>query len=181
MAACAAHNLLVCALLRQAREQIGFHILWACSGWRMHLFGACALALGRLGHMVCVLGAGMPSDCAWWPMGARRAISFCRGLLGTCRFSERGSWPAGARGTIYFFTECLSGAEGCSKRVSWSLGAWRAQSTFAGGALRHMPVLGACVVACGCAACKLLHRGLPGCVVALARDQSVCIWPAIAR
>ena len=115
--------------------------------------------------IVCSVQACLQSVCGG-PWARVAQSTFAGAFWAHVRFSERGSWPAGARGTIYFFTECLSGAEGCSKRVSWSLGAWRAQSTFAGGALWHMPVLGACVVACGCTACNLLHRGLPGCVVA---------------
>ena len=170
MAARAAHNLLFRAVLRQVRVQIVFRVCGRAEGRACNCLEHVLWPWGARGIiyfcMDCVLGPGMPSECVWWSMGARRAINFCRGLLGTCPFSERGSWPAGARGTIYFFTECLSGAEGCSKLVSWSMGAWRAQSTSAGGALWHMPVLGACVVACGCAACNLLHRGLPRGVVA---------------
>ena len=55
------------------------HVLWPRGAWGTIYF-----------CMDCVLGPGMPSECVWWSMGARRAINFCRGLLGACPFF--GAW-----------------------------------------------------------------------------------------
>ena len=129
MAACAAHNLLFPALHRLAREQIGFRILWACSGWLMFWFGACALA-----RDCAVIGASACSDRDFLARDARGIMHFfvhasCAEaradivlwFADACLCSEHVLWVSGARGTNYSFA-CLSGALRVARVINFRQG-----------------------------------------------------------